>query len=80
MIEVTSSEHQELAARMRRILATYRDAEDLVNIGAYVSGSNPDIDAALKFMPGVRMFLQQGLYESSRFDEIPALMQRALKG
>ena len=46
------------------MLATYRDAEDLVNIGAYVAGSNPEIDNALRLMPGVRKFLMQGLFEA----------------
>jgi len=61
MIDVVSEEHQRLAREVRRVLATYRDAEDLVNIGAYVGGSNPEIDRALKLMPKVRLFLQQGL-------------------
>lgn len=80
MIDVTDSSHQELAQSMRRVLATYRDAEDLINIGAYVNGSNPDIDAAIRLMPGVRSFLQQGLFEASAYGDIQALMQRALGG
>ncbi|MBI4557748.1 MAG: FliI/YscN family ATPase [Candidatus Hydrogenedentes bacterium] len=78
MIDVTSDAHQELAQRLRRVLATYRDAEDLVNIGAYVQGSNPEIDTALKLMPKVRGFLQQGLRETTAFGEIEPLMRRAL--
>ncbi|HOD49586.1 MAG TPA: FliI/YscN family ATPase [Candidatus Hydrogenedentes bacterium] len=80
MIDVVSEEHQRLAREVRRVLATYRDAEDLVNIGAYVGGSNPEIDRALKLMPKVRLFLQQGLYEESPFEEIERLMRNALQG
>lgn len=80
MIEVTSENHQALAARIRRILATYRDAEDLVNIGAYVAGSNPEIDTALRLMPKIREFLQQGLFETSPYAEIEPRMAAALKG
>ncbi|HNV22188.1 MAG TPA: FliI/YscN family ATPase [Candidatus Hydrogenedentes bacterium] len=80
MIDVTSEEHQRLAGELRRVLATYRDAEDLVNIGAYVAGSNPDIDRALKLMPQVRAFLRQGLYEESPFEDIERLMRNALQG
>ncbi len=80
MIDVTSEEHQRLAGELRRVLATYRDAEDLVNIGAYVGGSNPEIDRALKLMPQVRAFLRQGLYEESPFEEIERLMRNALQG
>ena len=79
MIEVTPQSHQELAIQIRQILATYRDAEDLVNIGAYVSGSNPEIDRALRLIPAVRQFLRQGLSECSDFDEIQARMAVALR-
>lgn len=41
MIDVTSPRHQELAVRLRSVLATYRDAEDLVNIGAYIGRQQP---------------------------------------
>jgi len=78
MIDVTGKDHQALAQRLRRVLATYRDAEDLVNIGAYVQGSNPEIDTALRLMPGVREFLQQGLFEPAPFEEIQARMRKAL--
>lgn len=80
MIDVTSEHHQQLATRIRQMLATYRDAEDLVNIGAYVPGSNREIDAALRLMPAIRSFLQQGLFEYSTYDDIPGLMERALTG
>lgn len=80
MIAVTSREHQELAARMRRVLATYREAEDLINIGAYVEGSNPEIDEAIRLMPRIRRFLRQGLEERAPFDQIAGHMQAALAG
>jgi flagellum-specific ATP synthase len=80
MIEVTLPEHQALAQQIRRILATYRDAEDLVNIGAYVQGSNPEIDRALRLMPKIRAFLQQGLYENSPYDKLQETMKAALTG
>lgn len=79
MIEVTPDRHKELALEMRRVLATYRDAEDLVNIGAYVPGSNRDIDEALRRMPAVRNFLQQGLAEPSSLEEIAGHMDKALR-
>lgn len=78
MIDVTPLSHQALAMRIRQVLATYRDAEDLINIGAYVQGSNPDIDQAIRLMPGIRAFLQQDLFEKSPFEEIESRMQRAL--
>lgn len=78
MIDVTSPRHQELAVRLRTVLATYRDAEDLVNIGAYVAGSNPEIDRSLRLMPGLRAFVQQGLYERFDFDGLEAQMSAVL--
>jgi flagellum-specific ATP synthase len=80
MIEVTDEKQQELATRFRQVLATYRDAEDLVNIGAYVAGSNPEIDMALKIMPKIQAFLKQGLLEESAFEDIVPLMTAVLKG
>ncbi|HNR30100.1 MAG TPA: FliI/YscN family ATPase [Candidatus Hydrogenedentes bacterium] len=78
MIDVTGETHRELAARIQAVLATYRDAEDLVNIGAYAPGSNPEIDRALRLMPGIRAFLKQGLHERFDFAEIEAYMRAAL--
>ncbi|MFO7975984.1 MAG: FliI/YscN family ATPase [Candidatus Hydrogenedentota bacterium] len=80
MIDVVSEEHRRLAGEVRGVLATYRDAEDLVNIGAYVEGSNPEIDRALRLMPKIRAFLQQGLYEESPFEEIERQLRDALQG
>jgi flagellum-specific ATP synthase len=78
MIDVTSEEHQRLAQQIRRTLATYQDAEDLINIGAYVEGSNPDIDAAIRLTPQINSFLGQGLDESSPWDNLHERMIHAL--
>lgn len=80
MIDVVSETHQSLATRVRRIISTYRDAEDLVNIGAYTHGSNPEIDQALKLMPKIQKLFQQGLFEPCAFEEIEARMKSALAG
>lgn len=80
MIDVTGDKHQQLAGQLRSVLATYRDAEDLINIGAYVAGSNPEIDRAIQLLPAVRMFLQQGLMESTPFEDIESMLERTLRG
>jgi len=80
MLDVTSDEHRELSRQMRSHLATYREAEDLVNIGAYVAGSNPEIDGALRRMPNIRQFLRQDLYEPCAFENLNAAMTAALRG
>ena len=68
MPAVTAPEHRAAAARVRRLLATYEKARDLVNIGAYAAGSDPEIDAALAALPALMGFLQQGV-EFSPFEE-----------
>lgn len=59
MPELASTEHKEAAAQVRQILGTYRKAEDMINIGAYEKGSNPEIDRALKMIDGIKLYLQQ---------------------
>jgi flagellum-specific ATP synthase len=69
MIDVTAPEHRRTAARVREVLATYREAEDLINIGAYVKGSNPRIDFALEKIDVIRSFLRQGIDERTEYTE-----------
>ncbi len=69
MFDITSSDHKENANRLKRILATYRKAEDLINIGAYVAGSNPKIDYAIDMIDKVNDYLKQGITENVRFEE-----------
>ena len=78
MLDVTTEGQRKLAQRMRNLLAVYRDAEDLINIGAYVAGSNPEIDTAIKLTPKLRTFLQQDLYEASEFRAIEPAMRQAV--
>jgi len=60
---VTTGAQRDLAVRLRRVMAARRDAQDLVDVGAYVSGSNPLVDAALTHAKGIDAFLQQGIGE-----------------
>ncbi len=79
MPSITAAPHREAAANARRLLATYEKARDLVNIGAYVSGSDPEIDAALAALPALNAFLRQGV-EFSPFDETERLLTTAAGG
>jgi len=74
MADVTTPEHREHAGRLRDVLATYRASEDLINIGAYASGSNPKIDLALSKIDAVNTFLRQGVEERSDFDSTRAAL------
>ena len=64
MRDITSPLHQELAGRIREILATHKEAEDLINIGAYAAGSNPRIDQAIGKIEAVNRFLRQKMTEA----------------
>ncbi len=57
--EITDKEHQEAAAKMRKLLALYRDNKDLIDVGMYQSGTNPKLDIAIEMMPRINAFLQQ---------------------
>jgi FliI/YscN family ATPase len=74
MPAVTSKEHLAHAAQARKLLATYEKARDLINIGAYVSGSDPEIDASIKAMPALTSFLQQNMQQTSTFEETERLL------
>ncbi|MDK2896261.1 MAG: flagellum-specific synthase [Candidatus Atribacteria bacterium] len=67
MPEITTPEHQAVAQKLRQVLAVYQEAEDLVNIGAYEPGSNPQIDYALRMIQPVNQFLRQGVWEKVDF-------------
>ncbi len=69
MGDVTDEEHRLAAAAVRELLGTYREAEDLINIGAYVKGSNPRIDRAISRIESIRMFLTQRVEEETEFAE-----------
>ena len=64
MIDVVSKEHYDLSMKFKDILATYKSAEDLINIGAYTRGSNPKIDQAIQKYDLMIPYLRQGIAES----------------
>lgn len=67
MPDIVTKQHRERTIIFNEILSTYREAEDLINIGAYVKGSNPQIDHALNKMSYMRSFLKQDIFESSEY-------------
>jgi len=76
MVDVTSPTHQLSARKLIKTLAVYKEAEDLINIGAYVKGSNPNIDYALKKIGEINEFLQQSIQESTRLLECEARLEQ----
>ena len=75
MNEVAGEETLTLAGRIRRHLAVYHDAKDLIDIGAYVRGSSEDIDNALKYIAKINNFLCQGIEEKVDFSMMLAQMK-----
>lgn len=68
MNNIVDAQHMKNAMRLKEMLATYREAEDLINIGAYQQGTNPQIDQAINLYPSIIQFLKQGMGESTDFD------------
>ena len=75
MSQIATREHKQLAGRLKNVLATYNEAEDLINIGAYKSGSNPEIDYAITMIHQVNEFLQQDVDEKVSFEESIARLE-----
>ncbi|MEG6585880.1 flagellar protein export ATPase FliI [Dendrosporobacter sp. 1207_IL3150] len=69
MLEIVEKDHYQAAQKLRSSLAAYREAEDLINIGAYVSGSNQDIDRAISVIDEIKKFLRQDVYEVNCLNE-----------
>ncbi|MEI7811709.1 MAG: flagellar protein export ATPase FliI [Ignavibacteria bacterium] len=69
MSDIVSSDHRLRAVAFNDIMATYKEAEDLVNIGAYVRGSNPQIDHALSKIQMLKKFLKQDMLEKAPYQD-----------
>jgi len=81
MNDVVSPEHKELAGRVREHIAIYRDAKDLIDIGAYTPGSNPKIDAAIAHMDRIQAFSRQKVDEyvtaQEMFQQLQGIFSRS---
>ncbi len=73
--KLASPQEAEYARRIREALSTYRQSEDLINLGAYVSGSNPRIDSAIKARTDIIRFLRQGPRDVSPLTETMTRME-----
>lgn len=80
MSEIATPEHKAAAGKIRQLLAAYRENEDLINIGAYVSGSSPIIDEALARLPDINGFLRQDVEDCTPFSRaVPWLCEAMAK-
>lgn len=77
MEQVVSPDQRQAALNVKRLLSTYRESEDLINIGAYKPGSNAAIDTALKHIDNINAFTRQEMYEQSSLTEaVEQLMEQ----
>ena len=76
MSGIATKEHKALSGKLRNVLATYNEAEDLINIGAYKSGSNPEIDYAISKINKVNEYLMQSVDEKFVFEEEMELLSQ----
>lgn len=68
MNDVVSDSHQLAARNFRQIYSTYQQHRDLISVGAYQAGSNPEVDQAIEYYPGLMRFLQQNYNEAVPFE------------
>jgi flagellum-specific ATP synthase len=69
MKEIVSDQHSEAAETLKRMLSIYKDSEDLINIGAYQRGSNPQIDLAMQYIQAIWDYTKQRITEKLTFEE-----------
>ncbi len=75
MSSIVTKEQKKLAGECKMLMATYREAEDLINIGAYKAGSNPEIDRAIEKMKDINDFLCQDVEEKVSFEDSIATLE-----
>ena len=74
--QIATPEQKEAARKLREALAAYQQAEDLIQLGAYVSGSNPKLDAMIRLRPELLRFLRQDSRAESQWDETLAGLRK----
>lgn len=78
MPNIVDKEHIDIVGRIKDLMATYRDSEDLINIGAYIKGTNKKVDLAIEKIEIINEFLKQGIHDRLTFDEIVELLRGIL--
>lgn len=76
MSSIATKEHKTMAGRLKNVMATYQEAEDLINIGAYKAGSNNNIDYAIEKIDQVNAFLCQSTEDKFDFDEVVGALEQ----
>ena len=77
--DVTTPEQADLGLEVLELMSVYKDSEDLINIGAYVKGSNPKVDKAVLHIDKINSFLRQDMKESSEFSQTMEELEKLIK-
>ena len=80
MPDIVTKEHLEEFGTVKNMIAVYREAEDLINIGAYREGANPEIDRSVKLHTPIQSFLKQDMFEHHTFDETLDMLKGVVSG
>ncbi len=80
MRNVVSTDHVKLSLKFRELLATYAEAEDLINVGAYKTGTNSKIDLAVRLMDRMNQYLRQEIEDSTPYQDSYLYMMDILNG
>jgi flagellum-specific ATP synthase len=80
MNDIAGKDHLKLARKILELKAVYEEARDLINIGAYVSGNNPQIDTAIRYIDAINGFLKQDINRKLGMDETITMMKKILAG
>jgi flagellum-specific ATP synthase len=79
MVDIVDENHLKAAREITRLVAVYRDIEDLVNIGAYAPGTNAEYDLAVQSQKAINEFLQQGICEKVSFNDAVQQLARLVQ-
>ena len=78
MPQVVSPEHMRNAQRFKQLWSRFQQSRDLISVGAYVPGGDPDTDLAIARQPAMARYLHQGLHESEGLEESAAQLAQLL--
>ena len=79
MSGIATPEQKQAAGKLRNMMSIYKENEDLISIGAYKPGNNPELDNAISHMPKINEFLKQPVEEPTKFEDTLRLLQLAVQ-
>jgi flagellum-specific ATP synthase len=79
MPDIITKNHMEAFGNIKNMIAVYREAEDLINIGAYKQGANPEIDRSVQLHNAIQSFLKQNMTDHYTYEETLEMMETISK-